>query len=181
MSSKLPQLVAFDLDYTLWDLWIDTHVTGPLRRDKDTQNEVLDRHGEVIKFYRDVPEVLHRLREANVAIAACSRTHAPNLARQALGLLLVPPTNEGDKPLAAVKFFDHQEIFPGSKMAHFKNLHEKTGIPYSQMLFFDDEHRNAEVEKLGVTFFLVTRGLSSDAFERGLAKWRRNVTAAAGE
>lgn len=27
----------------------------------------------------------------------------------------------------------------GSKIAHFKELHKKTGIPYEEMLFFDDE------------------------------------------
>jgi len=51
----------------------------------------------------------------------------------------------------------------GSKIAHFKTLHRKTGIPYTEMvtlrhlilflplkvpyqLFFDDESRNREVE-----------------------------------
>jgi len=169
----LPKLIAFDLDYTLWDLWIDTHVTGPLHRHKDTVNEVLDRHNEPIKFYKDVPQILWRLRTANVVIAACSRTHAPNLARQALNLLLVPPPTKGDESTLAVKFFDELEIYPGSKITHFKKLHEKTGIPYSEMLFFDDEHRNAEVESLGVTFHLVPRGVTNDAFEKGLVKWRK--------
>lgn len=30
------------------------------------------------------------------------------------------------------------EIFPGDKKKHFRNLHERTGIPYEDMLFFDD-------------------------------------------
>ena len=42
------------------------------------------------------------------------------------------------------------------------------------MLFFDDESRNAEVEKLGVTFFLIGRnGVTKSIFEEGLEKWRR--------
>ncbi|KAG6810275.1 hypothetical protein H0H92_012604 [Tricholoma furcatifolium] len=172
-EGRLPKLVAFDLDYTLWDLWIDTHVTGPLHRNKNTLNEVLDRHDEKIKFYKDVPAILHHLRGAGVTIAACSRTDAPNLARQALGLLLVPPKAGNDDPIAAVKFFDELEIYPGSKLTHFKKIHQRTGIPYSEMLFFDDEHRNSEVEGLGVTFFLVPRGVNNDAFEKGLAKWRK--------
>lgn len=38
---------------------------------------------------------------------------------------------------------------PGSKLRHFKSIHKKTGIAYADMLFFDDESRNKEVEQLG--------------------------------
>ncbi|PBK68008.1 magnesium-dependent phosphatase-1 [Armillaria solidipes] len=174
MTTRYPKLVAFDLDYTLWDLWIDTHVSGPLHRHKNTLNEILDRHNSPISFYRDVPHILHRLREAELIIAAASRTSAPNLARQALSLLLVPP-KYGDKdtsPLKAAHFFDQAEIYPGSKLTHFKRLHEKTGIPYSEMLFFDDEHRNKEVEQLGVTFCFVPDGVNHKVFEKGLSLWQ---------
>ncbi|KAF9810708.1 hypothetical protein IEO21_06842 [Rhodonia placenta] len=175
MSSRLPKLIALDLDYTLWDLWIDTHVTPPFRRDNNTVNCVRDRHNHEIAFYHDVPEVLHRLRAAGVIVAACSRTGAPALARQALGLLLVPP-KAGDKhgsPTPAIKFFDQQEIYPGSKITHFKKLHDKTGLPYSEMLFFDDESRNREVESLGVTFCLAPNGLDERTFQKGLNEWRK--------
>ncbi|KAL1757027.1 magnesium-dependent phosphatase-1 [Schizophyllum commune] len=158
MTTRMPKLIAFDLDYTLWDLWIDTHVTGPLHRNKNTLNEVRDRHNDVICFYKQVPDILHRIRDAGVTVAAVSRTCAPNLARQALSLLLVPPLR-GDAD--------------GSKLKHFKKIHERTGIPYDEMLFFDDEHRNSEVESLGVTFCLVRNGMDLQTFEKGLAEWRR--------
>jgi magnesium-dependent phosphatase 1 len=58
----------------------------------------------------------------------------------------VPDTNRVES-LPAIHFFDHLEIYPGSKIAHFKQLHKITGIPYSEMLFFDDESRNKEVER----------------------------------
>ncbi|EMD36013.1 hypothetical protein CERSUDRAFT_106612 [Gelatoporia subvermispora B] len=175
MTSRLPKLIALDLDYTLWDLWIDTHVTPPLKRDGETINRVTDKYGQKIALYRDVPEILHRLRAAGVIIAACSRTSAPSLARQALSLLLVPPRS-GDKhgsPTPAIGFFNQQEIYPGSKLTHFKRLHEKTGLPYSEMLFFDDERRNKEVESLGVTFCLAADGLNDSTFESGLKEWRK--------
>ncbi|EKM51009.1 uncharacterized protein PHACADRAFT_128667 [Phanerochaete carnosa HHB-10118-sp] len=175
MTSRLPRLVAFDLDYTLWDLWIDTHVTPPLKRQGQAINSIRDKHGEEVAFYHDVPEILHRLRAAEVVVAACSRTHAPKLARQALSLLLIPP-QAGDRhgsQRPAIGFFDHLEIYPGSKIPHFQSLHKKTGIPYSEILFFDDERRNAEVESLGVTFCLVQRGMDDRTFEKGLAEWRR--------
>ncbi|KAH8111571.1 magnesium-dependent phosphatase-1 [Phellopilus nigrolimitatus] len=175
MENRYPQLVAFDLDYTLWDLWIDTHISGPLKREGNTLNEITDRYDVPIKFYPEVPSILHRLQFADVKIVACSRTCAPVLAREALSLLLVPPSKAESKepPKSAIEFFDQLEIYPGSKITHFKKLHEKTGIPYSEMLFFDDERRNKEVEKLGVTFVLVNDGTDERLFEAGLSEWRR--------
>jgi magnesium-dependent phosphatase 1 len=42
------------------------------------------------------------------------------------------------------------------------------------MLFFDDEVRNAEVERLGVTFYLIgSDGLTQKAFDQGIEEWRR--------
>ncbi|KAN0109355.1 magnesium-dependent phosphatase-1 [Russula decolorans] len=174
MANRYPKIIAFDLDYTLWPLWIDTHVGSSLKRDGDTLNEVHDRFGDKVSFYRDVPQILHRLRSTGVIIAACSRTTATALAREALSLLLVPPNAGDDKSpvMPAITFFDQLEIYPGSKMAHFKQLYKKTEIPYSEMLFFDDEMRNREVESLGVTFQLVQRGLDNACFEKGLENWR---------
>ncbi|KAF9061558.1 magnesium-dependent phosphatase-1 [Rhodocollybia butyracea] len=174
MTTRLPKLVAFDLDYTLWGLWIDSDIQGPLHRDKNTINQVLDKHNEPISFYKHVPQILHRLRTAEVAIAAASRTSAPKLAHSALTLLLLPASNAGDNgTMKAIDFFDQLEIYPGSKITHFRKIHQKTGIPYSEMLFFDDEHRNKEVEGLGVTFCLVRDGVDDRTFEKGLAEWRK--------
>ncbi|KAF5320049.1 hypothetical protein D9611_010372 [Ephemerocybe angulata] len=188
-EGPFPKLVAFDLDYTLWDLWIDTHVDGPLHRNGETVNQVLDRNNQPIRFYRDVPDILHTIRawriedreegDNKVVIAACSRTSAPALARQCLNLLLVPPpshvSGEGveSKPVVAAKFFDEMEIYPGSKLTHFKKIHQRTGIPYEEMLFFDDERRNGEVEKLGVTFIHVPIGLNRKVFDDGVKHWRK--------
>ncbi|CDO72039.1 hypothetical protein BN946_scf184943.g74 [Trametes cinnabarina] len=96
-------------------------------------------------------------------------------ARQALNLLLIPPPagHKDESPTPAVKFFDQMEIYPGSKIKHFKELHRKTGLPYSEMLFFDDERRNSEVESLGVTFCLVPNGVDDRTFEHGLTEWRK--------
>ncbi|KAJ7226816.1 magnesium-dependent phosphatase-1 [Mycena pura] len=171
-DAQLPKLIAFDLDYTLWDLWIDTHVTAPLRRAPD--GSVVDRYGTRIDFYADVPGLLRRLRAAGVLVAACSRTDTPDLARQALALLRVPATDdEGqgtEQPASAL--FDDLQIYPGSKIAHFRALHETTGVPYEQMLFFDDEPRNREVERLGVTFHLTPDGIDNAVFEAGVQAWK---------
>lgn len=43
MEPRWPQLVVFDLDYTLWPLWVDTHVDPPLKRTKHI-NQMVDRY-----------------------------------------------------------------------------------------------------------------------------------------
>ncbi|KAF7344552.1 Magnesium-dependent phosphatase-1 [Mycena sanguinolenta] len=181
-----PKLIAFDLDYTLWDLWIDTHVTGPLRQAGDG---VVDAYGVPVEFYSDVPGILRRLRDQGVFIAACSRTHAPDMARQALKLLRVAG-NDDEPPQPAIELFDNLQIYPGSKLTHFREIHAKTGIPYSQMLFFDDERRNREVENLGkfiatadptellkfwskgVVFHLTPTGVDNATFDAGIRAWQ---------
>ncbi|KAH0835607.1 magnesium-dependent phosphatase-1 [Lanmaoa asiatica] len=187
-DGRFPKLIAFDLDYTLWDFWIDAHVEPPLKQDSLT-GVVYDSADEParIEFYKDVPEILRGLkRKPEVTVVAASRTSATKLAREALRLIKIPASSSVGKdttsvldanrvePLPATRFFDHLEIYPGSKIAHFKQFHKITGIPYSEMLFFDDETRNEEVEsQLGVTFVWVRYGVDWDCFQKGLREWRK--------
>lgn len=67
-------------------------------------------------------------------------------ARQALTELLIPGSIDSDDLLKAgkakteqdlvssINLFDSMEIYPGSKISHFQELHKKTGIPYSEMV-----------------------------------------------
>ena len=57
----LPKLMVFDLDYTLWPFWVDTHISGPLRATKDGL-VVKDRYGESCGFYSDVAGILTSVR-----------------------------------------------------------------------------------------------------------------------
>ncbi len=69
----------------------------------------------------------------------------PHSARQALNELLIPGSlrDDGSDPtksrskgvLRAMDIFDYtEEIYPGSKIAHFKELHKKTGVAYEDMV-----------------------------------------------
>ncbi|XP_045143826.1 magnesium-dependent phosphatase 1 isoform X1 [Echinops telfairi] len=154
--ARLPRLAVFDLDYTLWPFWVDTHVDPPFHR-SSRDGTVRDSRGRTIRLYPDVPEILGRLRDLGVPVAAASRTGEVEGANQLLELFDL------------VKYFVHREIYPGCKITHFQRLQQKTGVPFSQMAFFDDEKRNVvDVSTLGVTCVHVPNGMSLPTLTQGL-------------
>ncbi|CAH1391001.1 unnamed protein product [Nezara viridula] len=114
MTSKiLPKLVVFDLDYTLWPFWIDTHVTPPFRKDK---NIIVDLHGSKVDTYKESTLVLQKLGELKCDMAVASRTSEIDGANQLIKLL------------DWESFFKYKEIYPGCKVSHFKQW-EMTALP----------------------------------------------------
>lgn len=104
-------------------------------------------------------------------VGAASRTSAPDLGREMLRLLHVMDID--GKKRKAIEYFDQLEIYPGSKITHFTKLHKSTGIAYKDMLFFDDEARNRNVESLGVKMCLVRDGVNKAEINRGIKEWRQ--------
>lgn len=92
-----------------------------------------------------------------------------------LSLLRIPTTSqdEGGAAKTAISMFDHMEIYPGNKITHFKSLQKKSGLPYEEMLFFDDEIRNKNTEELGVVMQLVRNGVTSAEIDAGVELWRK--------
>lgn len=39
----LPKVIVFDLDYTLWPFWVDTHVSAPIKA-RDNNSRAQDRY-----------------------------------------------------------------------------------------------------------------------------------------
>jgi magnesium-dependent phosphatase 1 len=205
----LPSLLVFDLDYTLWPFWVDTHVSPPLKtpppgpNPAETGSYMRDRTGEHFAFYPGVPAILRSAYDRNITMGLASRTHTPELAREMLRGLVIPPlraptdqNGPAENPeeniraggpnrakadsLRAIDIFTHSQIFPGSKTSHFTRIQDATRrqkggeVAFADMLFFDDEGRNRNVEtELGVTFWLVRDGVSRDEVDKGVWEWRR--------
>ena len=156
-SDPLPPLVVFDLDFTLWDcggLWIDC-TSPPFHL--DDEGRVRDRQDRHFRLYPEVPGILDQLEAAGCLLGLASRTEQPAWAREVLDLMGIRQR------------FQFEEIYPGSKVRHFEALRSRSGLDFSAMLFFDDEHRNiVEVGDLGVAAVHVSRGMNRKLLERGL-------------
>ena len=143
-----PKLIVFDLDFTLWDCggtWCDC--LSPPFHERD--GHIFDSSRRApIRLYQDVPEILEHLQADGHELAVASRTHAPEWARQLMEMLEIAGC------------FQYEEIYPGSKIAHFERIAAESGRRYEQMVFFDDEQRNiAEVGGLGVHCVQVDEGM----------------------
>ncbi|XP_031826076.1 magnesium-dependent phosphatase 1 [Nomia melanderi] len=152
--ARKPKIIVFDLDYTLWPFWVDTHVTPPFKK---KGNDVVDAHGQIIRYYKEVPEVLKRLSDEGYELGVASRTSEISGAKQLLNLFNWE------------KYFKYKEIYPGCKVAHFSKIQKASGTDYKDMIFFDDEHRNiVDVGKLGVTCIFVKNGVNCSLVENTL-------------
>jgi magnesium-dependent phosphatase 1 len=88
-----------------------------------------------------------------------------------LKLLKVPKS--GSSSQRAIDYFDYLQIYPGNKTTHFERIHRESGIEYEEMIFFDDESRNKNVEVLGVVMQLVRDGVTINEIDAGVRSWRK--------
>ncbi|XP_057515866.1 uncharacterized protein LOC130797319 [Amaranthus tricolor] len=147
----LPKLVVFDLDYTLWPFYCEC-------RSKK----------EMPSLYPHVKGILYALKDKGIDVAIASRSPTPDIANAFL-----------DK-LGLRSMFVAQEIFSSwtHKTEHFQRIHRRTRIPYTDMLFFDDEDRNIKaVKNMGATSILVENGVNQQAFRQGLMEFSQNSRA----
>ncbi|XP_010518234.1 PREDICTED: magnesium-dependent phosphatase 1 isoform X1 [Camelina sativa] len=148
MFQILPRLVVFDLDYTLWPFYC----------------ECLSKR-EMPSLYPQAKGILSALKEKGIEMAIASRSPTSDIAITFLDKLNIKP------------MFVAKEIYSSwtHKTEHFQKIHTRTGVPFTAMLFFDDEDRNIKsVSKMGVTSILVGNGVTLGAFRQGLTIFTQN-------
>ncbi|CAD5318468.1 unnamed protein product [Arabidopsis thaliana] len=148
MFQILPRLVVFDLDYTLWPFYCEC-------RSKR----------EMPSMYPQANGILSALKEKGIEMAIASRSPTSDIANTFLDKLNIKP------------MFVAKEIYSSwsHKTEHFQKIHTRTGVPFTAMLFFDDEDRNIKsVSKMGVTSILVGDGVTLGAFRQGLTEFTQN-------
>ncbi|XVF17361.1 hypothetical protein REPUB_Repub10bG0114500 [Reevesia pubescens] len=152
---NLPRLIVFDLDYTLWPFYC----------------ECCDDEDEMPYLYEHGKGILMALKVKGIDVAIASRSPTPEIAKTFL-----------DK-LGIRSIFVAEEIFSSwtHKTEHFQRIHRRTGIPFSSMLFFDDEDRNIEaVSKMGVTSIYVGNGVNLRALRQGMSEFSQKSESSSG-
>ena len=156
----LPKLIVFDLDNTLWSP--ELYQLRKLQR--TNQTPVAGKDVKLLKGAKKALDAKRTFPETKFAVA--SRTKSVDWAHDLL-------VQFGIRDL-----FDHIEIFPGNKRAHFENIAAASGIRFREMLFFDDardgRYGNCEpISQMGVLSVHCPNGLhSEDIFETGLKRFK---------
>jgi magnesium-dependent phosphatase 1 len=170
MSSSRPKVVAFDLDGTIWspDMYMLWGGGAPFTVESD---EVLkDCSGQKVKLLGISGGILDELKTEEgwkgVKVAWVSCTDEPTWADECMRKFKTP------MGMTLVERIDEQCIYKANKQKHFKDLKERTGVEYEEMIFFDNERGNiASVEKLGVTSVYCPDGMTEEVWRRGLREF----------
>ncbi|CCK69958.1 Mg-dependent acid phosphatase KNAG_0D02070 [Huiozyma naganishii CBS 8797] len=159
MTIKYPKVAAFDLDYTVWPCYCDTHLFPPFTPIKKPDGQVLtviDARGFELSLYKDIPKILTDLKENDVTLVSASRTWAPEIAKD---LMKVFQVEYNGKIVYLGDLFDDMQWGERSKVGHLrdalKKLYNDDKLEHFSMCLFDDESRNKDVEKYGVKFVYV--------------------------
>jgi magnesium-dependent phosphatase-1 len=181
-GDKRPALVVLDADYTLWPFDCDKDVQAPFYEEQPAPCGPYDRYGRLSAPYIAVPHIVAALVDASIPIAITSRNPSAGAVSELLRAITIRPATRPEitniwEALPSPLYFHAYSSggYGKGKDRHFVTLRGLTGIPFKDMLFFDDLPENiAAAKAMGVTAVPVTMatGLTIEAFEAGLAEWR---------
>ncbi|KAJ7511419.1 acid phosphatase-domain-containing protein [Mycena galericulata] len=181
-----PKLVALDTDWTIFWGWLNplTWGKGAGHHAKVEDNieqlnywDIRDssNHGNKCGMYADVPRIIEDIMKNGAQLAIVSRNKSKAMCDRALWHFKVKDAHGHEKRLSDLVKYD--EIYDQSKVVHFQKIKEWSHFHYSDMILYDDEAINNDVEMmLGVTFQVSRdqKGLTWANYQEGLEMWRRN-------
>jgi len=158
----------------------------PSRRRRGNNNKGFDWGGyanddgeEVVELYPGARLVLRELatnpKYAAVKIAVASSSLEPSYSRACInGIEIVDGVTMND--MISYSQIGREGQLTSRKTSHFKLLQAQSGIPYDEMLFFDDcnwgDHVGDLQDAFGVTGIRTPQGLQVAEFHQGLEKFR---------
>lgn len=156
---KYPDVAAWDLDYTVWPCFCDTHIyppLSPIASDDGQVLEIVDSHGYRVSLYPEIPHIMIALKNNGVRQLSASRTWSPEIAIQMLKLFKISINGELTDLFS---IFDDLNWGDHSKINHIrsgiKNIYGKDNLRNLDVCLFDDETRNKDVEKFGIKYLHV--------------------------
>jgi len=134
---------------------------------------------DTVKLFSGAQAILRLILEdqrfASTKVAVASSTTEPAFANRCLDVL--PADMSGLREERVADVIDYRQVYPGRKGGqHFPALHKESGIPYDQMIFFDDctyGDNCGDVARAcsGVTCVRTPDGLTEALFQLGLEAW----------
>jgi len=184
------RLAVFDLDYTIWKPEMyqiagppklteindpkNRRITPAVLEEAKTNKEgyiLTDRSHTPMQVFKGASFALREMEQLkecgyDIQAAVASKTDVESWAKICMDHLII----DDDRDTSLRSCFGNGklvEISYGSKTNHFKRLHKKTGIPFEQMAFFDNEYGNIRsVSSLGVKCYYTPRGMTHEAWEK---------------
>lgn len=190
----LPSLIVFDLDDCLWTPEMhelpglpEIPVHGDLAPhlpDNDQKGVVglmvsRARYRDTVTLYDGARRVLYELATnpiyKGVQLATASSSLEPSYSYACLdGIEITPGVTLGD--MMAYNQIGRTGKLSPDKVTHFRELHAESGIPYNEMLFFDDcnwgDHCQRVTKAFGVVSQRTPHGLQWEEFQSALKKYQ---------
>lgn len=162
-------MIVFDLDACCWlpemyQLW--GQEASPFSKTSDPA-VLKTARGTPVRLIGDVRNIWQRLNADGVTVAVASRSDEPDWARECLRKFTID--DAGTTMWEVAGNGERVEIYKGSKQQHFQELHRKTRVPFTEMIFFDDDPSNIrDVSRLGVTCILTPHGVTKEKYDEGM-------------
>eukprot|EP00501_MAST-03F_sp_TOSAG23-6_P001549 GSMAST32.ASY1.ANO1.1613.1 assembled CDS len=179
LPSRLPQLVVFDLDMCMWSPEM-YELSGPPKTPVYGASSGLvvgaSNGKETVRLFEGARIALNELRTrpelSTVRVAAASSTEEPEFAKFVLNTIELSPGVLMEHVFSFLAIGRRSGGLTSDKRTHFKKISEISGIPYSEMLFFDDcnwgDHVGKLHQQLGVVGVRTPSGLQENEWRDGL-------------